>query len=566
VPADEIIEKLGMHGKILFLALISCAAIRAERPACYTDGIALTGDLANQIRLQMRDVDSPTASYTGHIYADDPTYSSTTDVVTVTTIGGAAVYRIKNETFGTGTKNLQDGTQHTLYFSMDTKTQGTLTNCTGTGWPYKFNVSRSANDYTYPLYTSAARGATPENLGVVANVSDPYSIGSTGTTICTVNGTPIKYDGVVGFYVARYAIPCSHVHTITASAASHVIPQAAMEAAYATLSPAFGPDEQFLALGWMFPTMINGITSVGTAGTVNGGEGTMSVQAYFATGGAIVTTTTIGASSRVVPGDFTLANAYFHSDSTTPFTDCNLRPTMMLAWAKCSDFRTPSLCADGRNVGSKPGDWVPNMTAAKAGIDASFHARDTNPRGGSIFLMNNALDQSRSVGYLMASRLAFGKRTAVAPPSLNVTTTVLTNATTTINSTGILGYELAAPNPNVASAPFFVARGTGYMIARTSTSGDLEGANQAPVTLYLLYGAAFSCGAGYEPHGMITTKYPEMLLLMSGYTRGMTAVEAVWKSTKQPFQLVCVGDPLTAPFSPQPGTPAPNAPGAAPLR
>ncbi len=529
----------------------------AEHPSCFSNLLSINGTAANQIRFQMRDQDNSSAVYSGRVYADSPNFNSATDFVTVTTSAGTATYNITNATFGTGTKNLQDGAQHIFYFLMVTNTQGDLTSCSGQAQPYKYNTGAAGPDFTYGVATvDQSTGATPQNMSIQVIPGVAYSTGSAGggaTKMCTVNGTDVYDNGIAGYYISKYGIPCGHVHTFPI-ATTNTVTITAAQTAYAAMSPALGSDEQFNALAWAFPYGITGITSAGTAGTLT--NDTMSMAAFFYNNGVAMTsrtiTTNVAGTPTVVAGDSVTQSPYFQSSTTTPFTTYGKRPTFQLAWGKCDG--SGFLCAG--NTFSGP--WAADFTTARDAVGASYAARGSAPVNGVMYTQSNSLDFGRSAQYSLTPPLAYGLNTGVAPASAHATVTAIVSTSNLINAPNILSYELANSNPSTSSSPSFIAPGIGYLVARTSFSGQLNGTAQAPIFLYLLYGAAFSCGSDNEPYGLLATKYPEDMLMMSLYTRGATAIESAWKATKQPYNMVCSGDPL-AQFKITPGpTVTPN--------
>jgi len=541
-----------MSTKSLVLLLASACSLFAEHPSCYINLITIEGTVANQIRIQVRDQDAGTFTYTVHVYADDATKTSSTDVVNLSVAAGSnTTYAITGATFGTGSKNLQDGQQHTIYFSMDTQTLGTIAPAAGDAWLYKWNVAGGVADYSYPLYLNSGRGATAAKMALVFNPNDPYSVGVSGSTVCTVGGTAVKSDGVVGSYVNTWGVPCANVHKFATAWSSTTTDITATQFAsdYAAITPAFSASEQYIALGFMLPVRVTGITATGNAGTIS--NEIMSITGAFANGGAMIAPATLTASGGVLAGGEHLqGNPMFRTASLTPFTTYGKRPCVMLAWAKCDGGGTGENCSTVGSTGVA-GNWTADIATAQAGITAAKNAVNTNPTGGQIYVQSNSTDFGRSNGYGLASPLAFGNQTVIAPASLNVTTTALISTSSLITQTSLLGYELAAAGPSTASpnTPTMVAAGTAYMMARTSSSGMLAGGFQTPATWYLLKGAVLSAGAINEPYGLLSIRFPEMMLFQSRYTRGATAIEAAWASTRDPWETVFVGDPLASPFS-----------------
>lgn len=81
----------------------------------------------------------------------------------------------------------------------------------------------------------------------------------------------------------------------------------------------------------------------------------------------------------------------------------------------------------------------------------------------------------------------------------------------------------------------------------TSTGGALEaGAGQTPFTVYLRAGAAGSGGAVSEPRNH-HEKFPSAFVHLHR-VRGLTLVEAVYRSMACPYQYLAMGDPLSRPW------------------
>jgi hypothetical protein len=82
----------------------------------------------------------------------------------------------------------------------------------------------------------------------------------------------------------------------------------------------------------------------------------------------------------------------------------------------------------------------------------------------------------------------------------------------------------------------------------TSFGGDMSsGASQTPLSQWLRYGAAATCGTVTEPYA-IAQKFPAPTLHVH-YARGCTAAESFYQSVMCPYQLLIVGDPLCSPWA-----------------
>jgi uncharacterized protein (TIGR03790 family) len=81
----------------------------------------------------------------------------------------------------------------------------------------------------------------------------------------------------------------------------------------------------------------------------------------------------------------------------------------------------------------------------------------------------------------------------------------------------------------------------------TSVGGDLLGTSQMSILRWLEAGATASYGSVTEPCNY-WQKFPQPTVLLSHYLRGVTAIEAYWRSVAWPAQGVFIGEPLAAPY------------------
>lgn len=82
----------------------------------------------------------------------------------------------------------------------------------------------------------------------------------------------------------------------------------------------------------------------------------------------------------------------------------------------------------------------------------------------------------------------------------------------------------------------------------TSFGGVLtERGGHTPLTDFLRFGAAGSCGSVAEPYA-VQAKFPNAFLHVH-YARGCTLAEAFYQSVAGPYQLLIVGDPLCRPWA-----------------
>jgi hypothetical protein len=75
----------------------------------------------------------------------------------------------------------------------------------------------------------------------------------------------------------------------------------------------------------------------------------------------------------------------------------------------------------------------------------------------------------------------------------------------------------------------------------------LKGQCQTPLSEFLRYGAAGTCGTVTEPYAILK-KFP-LPMIQVHYARGCSLAEAFYQSVNAPYQLLIVGDPLCRPWA-----------------
>lgn len=217
----------------------------------------------------------------------------------------------------------------------------------------------------------------------------------------------------------------------------------------------------------------------------------------------------------------TQASAYFDSESTRPYQDLGVRPSMMLGAATLAEaeiliarglaseasrpsgtgwlIRTPDSLRSVRYV-----DWVDlPPRAAQAGVDLRY--QDASVTGGSP---------------------------QPADPQ------------------GVLFYFTGLEQvPGLAQVSWRPGAVADHL---TSYGGVLpDGLGQMTALSWLRAGATASYGTVEEPCNW-TQKFPQVSVLLSHYLRGSTVIEAYWKSVAWPGQGLFVGDPLARPWTDTP--------------
>jgi len=436
-----------------------------------------------------------------------------------------------------GTVTPRDGNSHQMFVKIISPTNPGAGDklVDGSPWPFTFKNGTVAPMWAPNLETSPSR-LTASQLAVFANSQDPYSVGSGGATVCTVNGTAIKNDGVVGYYVQKHNVPCGNVYVFSLPSlkncpsppSSCYISQALLES---TVLATKLPDSiQAIAIGWVNPAQVS--PTIVT-------EGQRSISAVIANGKWM-------RGSSCFEGDRNLMgqgpiNAYFNTASKAPFTDYGLRPTMILAGEACATCQSNNY----------QGPWVADVASAKATIDAAVAAVDTDPLGGNVY-WTLTLD-SRSQTALLVSPLLLGSGL-----SLKVNAQILdlrkSSNPFNVSTKNILMYDEASPNFTYTGSNFLPGAGIGFSV--TSTSGFLPyDGNQTNASVWLKAGAVAAFGSAIEPCELLTYKHPDPALAIAHYLQGQTVVEALWKSVRLPWNGNFVGDPLASPFSLAPGAP-----------
>lgn len=99
-----------------------------------------------------------------------------------------------------------------------------------------------------------------------------------------------------------------------------------------------------------------------------------------------------------------------------------------------------------------------------------------------------------------------------------------------------------------------VATSLNSTVTLTASGSGLENAFQRLGIKPRLTPSTGSYGTVQEPCNF-PQKFPDPVILVDNYLRGETLIEAYWKSVAMPGQGIFIGEPLAAPFRPNP---APN--------
>lgn len=215
----------------------------------------------------------------------------------------------------------------------------------------------------------------------------------------------------------------------------------------------------------------------------------------------------------------TAASAYYDSDSTRPWTELQIRPSMMLGAA--------------------------TLEAAQSLIDRGLAAEGSAPTG-TGWLVRTA-DAARSVRWNDFAALPAAWAGAAAPALRYVDASAGGESQWVSGQNDLLFYFTgAAKVPQLAGNRFLPGAAADHL---TSFGGLLPGANgQMPATAWLDAGATASYGTVEEPCNF-SDKFPRASVLVEHYLRGATLIEAYWKSVAWPGQGLFVGEPLARPWA-----------------
>ncbi|MBL8349058.1 MAG: TIGR03790 family protein [Burkholderiaceae bacterium] len=219
----------------------------------------------------------------------------------------------------------------------------------------------------------------------------------------------------------------------------------------------------------------------------------------------------------------TQASAYFDTDTTRPWTDLRIRPSMMLGAA--------------------------TLEAAQALIERGLAADGSAPTGTGWGVRTS--DAARSVRYPDYLNLDAAWSQAPGPAFHYLDASAAGSARELVNQTGLLFYFTGLARPTQAASNHFLPGAVADHL--TSFGGYLPtGKGQMPVTEWLAAGATASYGTVEEPCNH-PSKFPQASVLIDHYVRGATVIEAYWKSVAMPGQGLFVGEPLARPWASVPG-------------
>ena len=331
------------------------------------------------------------------------------------------------------------------------------------------------------------------------------SLGAADLAVLVAQGDPLSEAVALAYQQAR-GIPAAHIIRVAVPAGSDTISDADFATLKAAIDAQLPPQVQATLVTWLQPSRVLGAPT----GSASGSGCAMGITSALAFGYNPVL---CGGCAR------TQASAYYDTDTTRPWTDLRIRPSMMLGAA--------------------------TLDAAQALIARGLAAEGTAPTG-TGWLVRTA-DAARSVRWpdypalpgqwADAPGLALRYLDASAPGSPQEVT----------GQADVLFYFTGAVRlADLESNRFLPGAVADHL---TSYGGHLPGARgQMPATAWLAAGATASYGTVEEPCNHVD-KFPRASVLLDHYLRGATVIEAYWKSVARPGQGLFVGDPLARPWA-----------------
>ena len=355
------------------------------------------------------------------------------------------------------------------------------------------------------LRTALLAAALPALGAAAAPLQAPpwprSSLGSADLAVLYARGDATS-EAIARAYQRARGIPAAQVIGVDIPTDADAIGAEAFAAIKAELDASLPAAVQATLLTWTRPSRVQGACSMGITSALAFGYSALRC----------------GGCAR------TLASPYYDSDSTRPWTELQLRPSMMLGAA--------------------------TLEAAQALIARGLAADGSAP-GGTGWLVRTP-DAARSVRWRDFAALP-AQWTGPAAPRLHyVDASSGTPSPWLTGQADLLFYFTgAAQVPQLAGNRFLPGAAADHL---TSFGGRLPAANgQMPATAWLDAGATASYGTVEEPCNH-AEKFPRASVLVEHYLRGATLIEAYWKSVAWPGQGLFVGEPLARPWPDTPGT------------
>lgn len=370
-------------------------------------------------------------------------------------------------------------------------------------------------------------------LGAAANPALPLlptlprsAISAAELAVVIAEGDPLSEAIGLAYQRAR-GIPESHMVRVPLPAGRDAIPAAEFAGIKAAIDARLGPEVQATLLTFTQPSRVQGERCAAsiTAAMAFGFDARLCGQC--------------------AP---TLPSPYFDSDSTRPYTDLRIRPSMMLGartLAEAEALIARGLAADG----SQP-------TGTGYAVRTSDAARSV--RWPDLAQLPGGWRQTPGLAWEYQDRSAAASGAASGPASGSTSASASASASGPVGAAASVDGNLITHRDDVLFYFTGLARVDRLETLRfrpgavadhlTSTGGALpDGHGQMTALAWLAAGATGSYGTVEEPCNHVQ-KFPRATVLVDHYLRGATLIEAYWKSVAWPGQGLFVGEPLARPW------------------
>jgi uncharacterized protein (TIGR03790 family) len=202
-------------------------------------------------------------------------------------------------------------------------------------------------------------------------------------------------------------------------------------------------------------------------------------------------------------------SSYFDSDSSRPYDDLHMRPTMSIA--------------------------ATTLKEARALIDRGVRADGSEPHATAYLVVSGDVSRDvRAEQYTDAQMLAGHRITVARVRSEGIE-----------NRHDVMFYFIGASHVPALQTDHFLP---GAVADHLTSYGGVFGFNlQMSALRWLQAGATGSYGTVVEPCNF-TAKFPNTAVMMHRYLAGESLIEAYWKSVAMPGQGIFIGEPLAAPY------------------
>jgi uncharacterized protein (TIGR03790 family) len=357
----------------------------------------------------------------------------------------------------------------------------------------------AAVDATVPADATAGV-AGPAAAAPLAPTLPRSSLGADDLAVLVAEGDALSEAIALAYQQAR-GIPDAHVIRLPVPRGSDAISDSDFAALKAQLDARLPASVQATLVTWTQPSRVQGASC---------SMGLTSALAF-------------GYSAAMCGGcNRTQASAYYDSDSTHPYADLRIRPSMMLG--------------------------ASTLAAAQALIARGVAADRSDPAA-SGWLVRTA-DAARSVRWPDFSAVPAAWTGEPAPILRYLDASAPGWAQELTGYNDLMFYFTGLARLLQLQTNHFLPGAVGDHL--TSFGGFLPGGKgQMPATDWLAAGATASYGTVEEPCNY-PEKFPRASVLIDQYLRGATVLEAYWKSVAWPGQGLFVGEPLARPWANEP--------------